>query len=355
MKKTNQSKLKILMVFILILIVLYIFSKNNSKKEMIEFERYMMAIQDEYDAVTVPFYQKGGSVQGAIEGKGMIDWKAPMSIIQFLNQDLPFKKKEKELLEKFKNANLLQITKDDTYILEKSDESEMEEEKKERYLIVEISDIDGYVEWCNNNFDVINQYKEEKKLEYDSAQTSFTEEEIIQIKEIYDNYDFFQVFSEEFNTRYAYRNVKIEDERIKAIYNEFLKNAGARYYLSHDNLNYDNCMDYYDCSSWVLHVWGHLGIKKLGNMNASDLSTYYCEFVAVEDRKPGDLIFLMGTYNSANIISHVGIYMGELTINGETAEWVIDTGGNPKGVKIGKYDNGFWNGKRFYAFGRAEY
>jgi len=29
-------------------------------------------------------------------------------------------------------------------------------------------------------------------------------------------------------------------------------------------------------------------------------------------------------------ISHIGFYMGELTINGETAEWVIDTGGNPK-------------------------
>ena len=40
-------------------------------------------------------------------------------------------------------------------------------------------------------------------------------------------------------------------------------------------------------------------------------------------------------------ISHVGIYMGELTINNETAEWVIDTGGNPEGVKIRKYNNGW--------------
>ena len=46
--------------------------------------------------------------------------------------------------------------------------------------------------------------------------------------------------------------------------------------------------------------------------------------------------------------------MGELTINGETAEWVIDTGGNPEGVKISKYNNGWWNGEHFYGFGRLK-
>ena len=53
-------------------------------------------------------------------------------------------------------------------------------------------------------------------------------------------------------------------------------------------------------------------------------------------------------------ISHVGIYMGELTINNETAEWVIDTGGNPEGVKIRTYNNGWWNGEHFYGFGRLK-
>lgn len=47
--------------------------------------------------------------------------------------------------------------------------------------------------------------------------------------------------------------------------------------------------------------------------------------------------------------------MGELTINGKTAEWVIDTGGNPKGVKISEYNNGWWNGStHFYGFGRLK-
>ena len=47
-------------------------------------------------------------------------------------------------------------------------------------------------------------------------------------------------------------------------------------------------------------------------------------------------------------------YMRELTINNETAEWVIDTGGNPEGVKIRKYNNGWWNGEHFYGFGRLK-
>jgi len=46
--------------------------------------------------------------------------------------------------------------------------------------------------------------------------------------------------------------------------------------------------------------------------------------------------------------------MGTLTINGETAEWVIDTGGNPSGVRIRKYTDGWWNGPNFYGFARLK-
>ena len=67
-------------------------------------------------------------------------------------------------------------------------------------------------------------------------------------------------------------------------------------------------------------------------------------------------VFLKDTYDTGTPggISHVGIYMGTLTIKGETAEWVIDTGGNPEGVKISKYNNGWWNGSNFYGFGRLK-
>ena len=59
--------------------------------------------------------------------------------------------------------------------------------------------------------------------------------------------------------------IVIEDEKIQAIYNEFLKNMGKPYLMDHSNLSYDTCMQYYDCSSWVIHCLAHVGIKTIPN------------------------------------------------------------------------------------------
>ena len=150
--------------------------------------------------------------------------------------------------------------------------------------------------------------------------------------------------------------IVIEDENLQAIYNEFLKNIGTPYLMDHSNLKYDECMDYYDCSSWVIHCLAHAGIKTISNTGAEGIYNDYCNPIDVNDRKGGDLIFLKDTYDTGEpgSISHIGIYMGTLTINGETAEWVIDTGSNPSGVRIRRYDNGWWNGPNFYGFARLK-
>ena len=150
--------------------------------------------------------------------------------------------------------------------------------------------------------------------------------------------------------------IQIDDPNLQAIYNEFLKNMGKPYLMDHSNLSYDTCMETYDCSSFVIHCLAHTGIKTIPNTGASGLYSVYCNPVEVNNRQAGDLIFLKDTYDTGTPggISHVGIYMGTLTIKGETAEWVIDTGGNPEGVKISKYNNGWWNGSNFYGFGRLK-
>lgn len=150
--------------------------------------------------------------------------------------------------------------------------------------------------------------------------------------------------------------IQIDDPNLQAIYNELLKNMGKPYLMDHGNLSYDTCMDTYDCSSFVIHCLAHTGIKTIPNTGASGLYSDYCNPVEVNNRQAGDLIFLKDTYDTGTPggISHVGIYMGTLTIKGETAEWVIDTGGNPEGVKISKYNNGWWNGSNFYGFGRLK-
>ena len=103
----------------------------------------------------------------------------------------------------------------------------------------------------------------------------------------------------------------------------------------------------------------HTGIIKKPNTGAEGIYRNYCYPITESERKAGDLIFLKNTYGNfptegIESITHIGIYMGELTIDGETAEWVIDTGSNPSGVRIRKYHNGWWDGPNFYGFARLK-
>ena len=63
--------------------------------------------------------------------------------------------------------------------------------------------------------------------------------------------------------------IVIEDEKLQAIYNEFLKNMGKPYLMDHSNLSHDTCMEYYDCSSWTIHCLAHAGIKTIQNTRSS--------------------------------------------------------------------------------------
>ena len=337
---------------------------DDTKKE---YEQYMISIQDEYDKQTVDYYNQGKIVQGTIEGKGFINWKAPLAIIQMLNGDLVYDNAEKELLKTFNDAGLYEKITEETYTYQKTTEETDEDGNKttkeetvtETKKVVYNPSLDDFINWCNNNFSEINEYKKAKKLNYDSNQTKFTDDEVEQIKLLYNSNTFFDLFSEDFKERYAYLSVSIGDEQIQAIYNEFLANMGTRYLMDHSNLKYDECMDYYDCSSWVIHCLAHCGIITIPNTGAEGIYRNYCYPIAESERKAGDLIFLKNTYGNfptegIESITHIGIYMGELTINGETAEWVIDTGSNPSGVRIRKYKNGWWNGSNFYGFARLK-
>ncbi len=324
-------------IIILVVIVAFcsFFGLGMSEDTKKNYEQFMISVQDEYDKQTVEYYNQGKIVQGTIEGKGFINWKAPLSIIQMLNGDLVFDNAEKELLNSFKSAGLYEKISEETYTYEKTieetDRNGNKTTKKqtvtETKKIVSNPSLNDYINWCNNNFSKINKYKKDKKLKYDSKQTKFTDSEVEQIKLLYNSNNFFDLFSGSFKERYAYLSVSIGDEQIQAIYNEFLKNIGVRYLMDHSNLKYDECMNYYDCSSWVIHCLAHCGIITIPNTGAQGIYNGYCYPISVNDRKAGDLIFLKDTYDTGEpgSISHIGIYMGELTINGKTTEWVIDT------------------------------
>ena len=329
-------------VMIIILIVICFcsfFGVGMSEDTRLKYETYMIDTQNQYDTETLDFYNKGKIVEGTIEGKGMINWRAALSIIQMLNGDLLYDNAEKELLNSFKDAGLYEKISEETYTYEKTTEETDKDGKKttkketvtETKKIVSNPSIDDFINWCNNNFSKINKYKKAKKIKYDSKQTKFTDSEVEQIKLLYNSNTFFDLFSGNFKERYAYLSVSIGDEQLQAIYNEFLKNIGVRYLMDHSNLKYDECMDYYDCSSWVIHCLAHCGIVTIPNTGAKGIYNNHCYPISVDDRKAGDLIFLKDTYDTGEpgSISHIGIYMGEFTINGETDEWVIDTRWQP--------------------------
>ena len=79
-------------MIILIIIVSFcsFFGIGMSDETRNSYEDYMIQTQNEYDAITVNFYNEGKIVEGAIDGKGMINWKAPLSIIQMLNGDMKY-------------------------------------------------------------------------------------------------------------------------------------------------------------------------------------------------------------------------------------------------------------------------
>lgn len=324
-------------IIILVVIVAFcsFFGLGMSEDTKKEYEQFMISVQNEYDKQTVEYYNQGKIVQGTIEGKGFINWKAPLAIIQMLNGDLVYDNAEKELLNAFKNAGLYERISEETYTYEKEIEvinrdgtkTKQKTTVTETKKIVSNPSIDDFINWCNSNFNTINKYKKAKKIKYDSKQTKFTDSEIEQIKLLYNSNQFFDLFSGDFKERYAYLSVSIGDEQLQAIYNEFLKNIGVRYLMDHSNLKYDECMNYYDCSSWVIHCLAHCGIVTIPNTGAQGIYNNHCYPISVDDRKAGDLIFLKDTYDTGEpgSISHIGIYMGELTINGKTTEWVIDT------------------------------
>lgn len=354
----------ILIILLIIVAFCSFFGIGMSDDTKKAYENYMITTQDNYDKETVAYYSEGKIVDGSVEGKGMINWKIPLSIIQMLNGDLSFDDAEKELLNNFKEAGLYEKISEIEYTVENEkvetdadgNEIKTTETVTEKKKVITYSSLDDYIDWCNTNFSVINNYKKKKKIDYNPNQKNFSEDEIEQIKLLYNSTAFFDLFSNEFKEKYAYLSVNIGDEQLQAIYNEFIKNAGKRYLMDHSNLKYDECMDYYDCSSWVIHCLAHTGIITIPNTGAQGIYKGYCNPINENDRQAGDLIFLKDTYDTGTpgSISHIGIYMGELTINGETAEWVIDTGGNPSGVRIRKYQNGWWNGPNFYGFGRLK-
>lgn len=95
----------------------------------------------------------------------------------------------------------------------------------------------------------------------------------------------------------------------------------------------------FDCSGFICWVINHSGNGwNVGRTTAEGLRSA-CTYVSPSEAKPGDLIFLQGTYNTAGA-SHVGLYVG----NG-----VMLHCGNP--IQYSSINSAYWQ-QHFMSFGR---
>ena len=91
----------------------------------------------------------------------------------------------------------------------------------------------------------------------------------------------------------------------------------------------------FDCSGFVSYVYNQCGWS-FGRLGAQGL---YNICSRTSSPRPGDLVFFVGTYDTAGI-SHVGIYMGD--------GWMLHCG-DP--ISYANLNSSYWQ-SHLYAYGR---
>ena len=100
----------------------------------------------------------------------------------------------------------------------------------------------------------------------------------------------------------------------------------------------------FDCSGFVSYVLTNSGLCNTGRLGAQGL---YNISTRVSDPQPGDLVFFVGTYDTAGI-SHVGFYVGLY----EAGNPMFLHCGDP--IQYARLNTSYWQ-QHFYAYGRPPY
>lgn len=95
----------------------------------------------------------------------------------------------------------------------------------------------------------------------------------------------------------------------------------------------------FDCSGFVYWVLNQSGVADIGRTTAQGYYNY-CIPVSPSDAQPGDLIFFTGTYSTTNVVTHIGIYVG----NGQMIHC-----GDP--ISYANINASYWQ-NHFYSFAR---
>lgn len=189
-------------VILIIVAICSIFgSSSSSDKTLTDYSLYMQSVQSEYDR-QVDNWKKDnpeGIIIGIKGEYGQIDWRIPLAIIQSTNAELSFDQSEKQLLEEFKNAHLLEKHEVEHQKIDVVDENGTVTEKEIPVLVITNAVYEDYMEWCQVNYSKIALFNKNKKVT-DGTDTWFSNDQLDILGMLYQSDDYAELLGSNFKT-----------------------------------------------------------------------------------------------------------------------------------------------------------
>lgn len=192
----------IALVVILLVTIGSIFGASSSESTLESYKKYMNSIQEEYDKQVDDFIKENpdGVVFGVDGNYGRIDWRIPLSILQGTDTELTLDQNEKDLIQKFKDAGLLEKHEELEQIVEKTDGEGNTTEETIKVLVITNSMYEDYLDWCKDNYSYIANYHK-KKGKTDGSETYFSQDEIDILEMLYQSDAFADFLGSDFKTK----------------------------------------------------------------------------------------------------------------------------------------------------------
>lgn len=192
----SEFILPLALVILIIVSICSIFSWGSTTTN--NYQTYMENIQGSYDKEVEQFLKENptGIVVGVRGGYGRINWRVPFSIMQGLGADIKFDNAEKELIQKFKDAGLLEKHE----IIEQtitSGTGELQTQTTKKVMIITNATLEDYLVWCKNNFSYIKKFMTDKKI-FGYVDNNFDSLQLETINYLYTSENVFEEFDNKF-------------------------------------------------------------------------------------------------------------------------------------------------------------
>ena len=174
-----------------------------------KYKDYLSTIQEEYDEQVDDWLEDNpdGVVIGVRGSYGQIDWRIPLAIIQATDSELELDDTEKDLITKFKDADLLEKHEEYEQVVEDVDEEGNTTESTIPVLVIINGMYDDYMEWCKNNYHHIAEFNKKKGVT-DGTDTWFSNDQLDILEMLYQSDDYKELLGNDFKThKPIYSNV----------------------------------------------------------------------------------------------------------------------------------------------------